>query len=204
MKRGSEEPKIIIYTGPSMNPTLQNLDKLFYAPYKNSKIKRGDIVVFLDREKNIKVIHRVKIADSKGIVTMGDNNPKADSHIHRSDEILGRVIYGIRGNRKIRIYNALPGTMQAEYIRLMKKINNVLCNILKPPYYLFSGKFRLPMRKKVMVLQRSNGKELYLAIGKVVIARQRPGEKWQIRPPFKLFLDESSLQNYDEKSINYL
>ncbi len=193
MKEESEELKAIIYTGPSMNPTLQNLDKLFYAPYKNSKIKRGDVVVFFDREKRLKVIHRVKCADSRCIATKGDNNSKADTLILHPDQIIGRIIYGERHNKKIRIYNGFPGTIQATRVRWIREIKKVLCIILKPAYYLLSGKLNLPIKKRVLTFQRPEGKELQLVIGKVMVARQLPGEEWWIRPPFRLFLDESSL-----------
>jgi hypothetical protein len=191
--RKSEELKAIIYTGPSMNPTLKNLDKLFYAPYKNSILKPGDIVVFFDRDQNLKIIHRVISVNGMGIVTRGDNNSQADASIHHPDQIIGRIIYGERHNRKMRIYNGIPGTAQAACARWIRKIKKSLCIILKPPYYLLAGKLKLPLSEKVLTFQRPEGKELQLVMGKVVVARQLPGEGWQIRPPFRLFLDESSL-----------
>jgi hypothetical protein len=199
LKRGSEELKTIIYTGPSMNPTLKNLDKLFYAPCENSKIKRGDIVVFLNQDQNLKIIHRVIRANHMGIVTQGDNNSKADASVLRPDQIIGRIIYGERHNRKIRIYNGLPGTMQAARIRGIREIKECLFTFLKLPYHLLAGKFRLPLKTKVLVFQRPEGKEIQLVISKVVVARQLPGKDWKIRPPFRLFLDESSLSLASER-----
>jgi signal peptidase I len=201
LKKNSGELKAIIYTGPSMNPTLKNLDKLFYAPYKDSIIKRGDIVVFFDPEKRIKVIHRVKYADSRGIITIGDNNSKPDTSILHPDQIIGQIIYGERYDSKIRIYNGFPGIVQAMHVRLIKKIRKYLHIILKPPYYLLSGKLKLPLRKRVLTFQRPEGKELQLVIGNMVVARRIPGDDWQIRPPFRLFIDEDSLPREGDSSI---
>jgi len=189
----SEDLKAIIYTGPSMNPTLQNLDKLFHTPYKDSKINIGDIVVFLDTKRKIKVIHRVKSADSRGIETMGDNNSHPDPMLLRPDQIIGRIIYGERNNKNIRIFNGSLGNIQAILIRWKRSLNKYLYNILKSPYYLLSGKLNLPVRKKMLIFQRAKGKELQIVIGRVVIARQLPGEEWQVRPPFRMFLDKSIL-----------
>jgi hypothetical protein len=194
LKRESEGLKAIIYTGPSMNPTLKNLDKLFYDTYKDSKIKRGDIVVFLNQDQNLKIIHRVIRANHMGIVTQGDNNSQADASILHPNQIIGRIIYGERHNRKIRIYNGFPGTMQAARIRGIREIKESLFTFLEPPYHLLAGRFRLPLRTRVLVFQRPEGKEVQLLISRIVVARQLPGKGWKIRPPFRLFLDERSLK----------
>jgi signal peptidase I len=193
VKKESENLKAIVYTGPSMNPTFQNLDRLFYAPYKNSKIKRGDIIVFLDREKRGKVIHRIKCVNTRGIVTMGDNNSQPDPSILTSDQVIGRIICGKRRNETIRIHNGFLGTIQATNVRWIREMKNALYIILKPPYYYLSGKLKLPIRKRVLEFQGPEGKELQLVVGRVMIARLLPGERWQIRVPFRLFLDESDL-----------
>jgi signal peptidase I len=202
LKNRSEELKAIIYTGPSMNPTLQNLDRLLYDSSKNSKVKRGDIVVFFDQEKRVKVIHRVKQADNRGIVTMGDNNSIADASILHPNQIIGRVIYGERKNRKMKIYNGFSGTIQVHYVRWIRDAKKAMYTILKPPYYLSSGKFKLPIKKRILTFEHPNGKEIQIALGKIVVARQLPGEGWRIRPPFRLFLDEKSLSEDAEMPID--
>jgi signal peptidase I len=193
LSHDSKDAKIIIYTGPSMNPTLQNLDKLFYAPCNGESIKRGDIVVFFDPERSVKVIHRVKRSDSQGIVTMGDNNSQADAPILHPNQIMGRLIYGERNNKRISIYNGYMGAVQAAKVRWIRETKKSLCIILKQPYYSLSGKLKLPAKKKVLTFQRPEGKEIQIVISSVIVARKLPGEGWQIRPPFRLFLDESSL-----------
>ena len=176
-----------------MNPTLQNLDKLFYAPCNGEPIKRGDIVVFFEPERSVKVIHRVKRSDRQGIVTMGDNNSQADASILHPDQIMGRIIYGERDNKRIRIYNGYLGAVQAAKVGWIRETKKNLCIILKQPYYFLSGKLKLPAKKKVLTFQRPEGKEIQIVISGLVVARKLPGEGWQIRPPFRLFLDESSL-----------
>jgi hypothetical protein len=185
--------KTIVYTGPSMNPTLQNLDKLFYAPYGDSGVNLGDVIVFRDPERKIKVIHRVVSRTPQGIVTMGDNNSKVDPHILGPDQILGRVICGRRGDDRINVFGGPLGTIQAARVRSFNKLHQTLCLILKPPYRLLSGCIRLPVKKRVIAFQRPEGKELQLLVGGVMVGRLRPGGQWHIRPPLRLFLDESSL-----------
>jgi signal peptidase I len=193
LSQNSKDVNVIIYTGPSMNPTLQNLDKLFYAPYEGKSIKRGDIVVFFDPKRSRKVIHRVKRSDRQGILTKGDNNSQADASILHSDQIMGRIIYGERGNKKIRIYSGCLGVVQAAKVGWIREAKKNLYIILKLPYYFISEKLKLPAKKKVLIFQRPEGKEIQIMIGSMVVARKLAGEGWQIRPPFRLFLDESSL-----------
>jgi signal peptidase I len=201
LSQNSKDARFIIYTGPSMNPTLQNLDKLFYAPCNGESIKRGDIVVFFDPKRSVKVIHRVKRSDSQGIVTMGDNNSQADASILHPDQIMGRIIYAERNNKRMRIYNGYLGAVQAAKVRRIRETKENLCIIMKQPYYFLSGKLKLPVKKKVLTFQRPEGKELQIVIGSVVAARKLPGEGWQIHPPFRLFLDESSLPTEADPSI---
>jgi signal peptidase I len=51
--------KSIIYTGPSMNPTLRAGDGLQIEPYEGKKIRAGDVIVFVSPENGHKVTHRV-------------------------------------------------------------------------------------------------------------------------------------------------
>jgi hypothetical protein len=189
-----------MYTGPSMNPTLQNLDKLFYAPYRDAKVKRGDVVVFFDHEKNIKIIHRVKNISRQGIVTMGDNNSRVDSAILKPSQILGQVRYGQRRNKWISIHGGFFGEIQAAKVGLFLMVYNALRETIKPPYHLLSGRIKLPIRTKILSFQRPEGEELHLLMGRVVVGRLLPGRKWQIRPPFQLFLNLSALPANSDQS----
>ena len=79
------------YSGPSMNPTLKAGDSLRVAPYENTRINVGDVVVFHTPERERHVTHRVISVDSRGVRTRGDNNNKTDSWLLRPDEIIGRI-----------------------------------------------------------------------------------------------------------------
>ena len=193
MKGSFENPGTIVYTGPSMNPTLQNLDKLSYARYGDSEVKRGDVVVFDDPDRKVKVIHRVIARTSQGLMTMGDNNSQVDSRILSQSQILGRVICGKRKDKKIDVFGGLLGTIQAAKVRSFRRLRQALCLILKRPYHSLSGRMRLPVKTRMLTFQRPEGKEMQIIMGGVMVGRLRPGEQWQIRPPFRLLLDESSL-----------
>jgi signal peptidase len=198
VKGSPENLRSIVYIGPSMNPTLQNLDKLFYAPYSDSEAKRGDVVVFDDPDKGIRVIHRVIAKEPQGFLTRGDNNSKVDSHILSQSQILGRVIFGKRKDKQFSVHGGFLGNIQATKVRSFRTLHRSICLILERPYRSLSGRMRLPVEAKVLAFQRPEGKELQLIIGGMMVGRLRPGEKWQIRPPFRLFLDESSLPKSSE------
>lgn len=83
--------------GTSMQPIINEGDKLFLEKVKFSEIKVGDIVVFYQRKKLIG--HRVIKKNSDVIITKGDNIPFFDKPLKKK-EILGKLLkiegkYGI-------------------------------------------------------------------------------------------------------------
>ncbi|HHT9124382.1 MAG TPA: signal peptidase I [Candidatus Brocadiia bacterium] len=193
--------KFITYTGPSMNPTLKAPDMLEVIPYDGNKIRCGDVVVFVPPGGNHKVIHRIISIDSQGIRTRGDHNANVDEWVLCPDDIVGRVIRTQRGDRWLRIYGGLMGRVYAFFLRTIRKINYYLisCPLHFPYRWLAkSGIFRgwLAERLKIHVLtfNRSYGKDMQLLMGRRVIGRYlRDKNKWMIRRPFRLVVDEASL-----------
>lgn len=47
------------YTGPSMNPTFKAGDGLVVVPYKDKKIRPGDVITFKSKDRSHNVVHRV-------------------------------------------------------------------------------------------------------------------------------------------------
>ena len=188
------------YNGPSMNPTLKAGDQLRVVPYENKMICVGDVVIFHVPEGERQVTHRVISVDSRGVRTRGDNNNNTDSRVLRPDEIAGRVISACRGTKSISIHGGRRGLIYASALWSIKRINLAISRILHPPYRRLSesGIFRRALphraRPRVLCFTRPNGVEMHLLMGKWIIGRRRPGwEEWQVRPPFRLFVDEASL-----------
>ena len=183
-----------------MNPTLKDSDILYIIPYNSRSIRIGDIIVFLPPEKKRNVAHRVISVDEQGIRTKGDNNCNVDSCVLNPDDILGRVVYAQRRNRRLRIYGGLKGRLSIVVVRTIRIIKSGISSLLRPVYHRLSqsGIFRnvLSHRVKTQVLcfRRPNGMEMQLLVGQWVIGRRLPGKKqWQIRRPFRLVVDEASL-----------
>jgi len=194
------EPQTVIYKGPSMIPTLKPGDRLWVTPHNGQKVRRGDVVVFTPSGADYKVIHRVVSVGPQGIKTQGDNNNRVDSWLLSHDEILGRVFSAERGNRRRRVFGGAIGQLFGVAIRAIHAIDASVSSRFRPAYDRLAraGVFRrwLPgwMKTKAISLSHPAGTELQLLMGRRVIGRWLPGKSgWNIRRPFRLFVDEESL-----------
>jgi signal peptidase I len=192
--------ELTLYTGPSMNPTLWSLDRLKVISYGHRRIRCGDVVVFCPPGSDHKVAHRVVSIDHREIKTRGDNSINVDEWVLNFDNIIGYVTYAQRGKKRVCIYGGLIGRMLAFVLRLFLVFKIRLYFRSRPAYLRLarSGFFRrcFPDRLKTRVVsfKRPSGIELQLLMGKRVIGSRPPGEScWKIRPPFRLFIDETSL-----------
>jgi signal peptidase len=192
--------KSMNYIGSSMNPALKPGDRLDTVPYDGQKIRRGDVVVFISPLDGSKVVHRVVSVDSKGIKTRGDNCNRIDPWVLRPDQIIGRVISVHRRNRRRRIFGGYLGRVFAEAARALITIDFGASLLLRPFYDRLarSGIFRywkpVWLEPRVISFSHSGGNELQLLMGRWVIGRRLPGmTQWNIRRPFRLFVDENSL-----------
>ncbi len=188
------------YNGPSMNPTLKAGDQLRVVPYDNKRIHVGDVVIFQAPEGKRLVTHRVVSVGSQGVRTRGDNNNNTDSWVLRPEEITGRVVSARRGSKSISICGGRSGLIYASTLWTIKRINLTTSRILHPAYHRLatSGIFRRALphgtEPRVFCFTRPDGVEMQLLMGRWIIGRRRPGrEQWQMRRPFRLFVDETSL-----------
>ena len=200
----NQEPRtmnpMLNYTGPSMKPTLKPGDGLRVHPYEGRKIRIGDVVVACPPEREQHVVHRVVSVDSHGIKTRGDNNNNTDAWVLCAENIIGQVVGANRKNKYKTIYGGLLGRVYASGLRAIKQIDWTISRILHPVYHRLasSGIFRnlLPRQLKTQILcfKRANGIEMQLLMGRWVIGRRLNGQdRWHIRRPFRLFVDEHSL-----------
>ena len=188
------------YIGSSMNPALKPGDRLDTIPYDKQKIRRGDVVVFISPADGSKVVHRVVSVDSKGIKTGGDSCKRIDPWVLSPDQILGRVISVHRRNRRRRIIGGYLGRVFARTARAFTALAVGASSLLSPVYHRLarSGILRCWMpvwlEPRVISFSHSAGTELQLLMGRWVIGRRLPGmARWNIRRPFRLFIDEDSL-----------
>ena len=194
------EPKSMNYIGSSMNPTLKPGVRLHLRAYQGQKIRRGDVIVFISPEDGSKVVHRVISVDSNGIKTRGDNCNHEDDWVLSREDIIGRVVSAQRGNRQRKILGGLLGRLYAVSVRVIRAIDSPVSCLLHPAYDevakagIFIRLLPLRMRPRVISFNRDAGTELQLVMGRRVIGRRLEGKAgWNIRRPFRLFVDEASL-----------
>jgi len=189
------------YNGPSMNPLFRAGDQLRVVPYGNSRVRVGDVVVFFAPEGNLRITHRVVAVDSQGVRTRGDNNDLTDPVILHEGEVIGKVVSIRRGFREVAVFGGRRGWLYAGAVWSRKYLYSVIVIILHPAYRTLasSGICRrlLPRRAmpRILCFNRPDGVEMQLVMGKrLIIGRRRPGwSHWQVRFPFRLFVDEGSL-----------
>ena len=180
-----------------MRPTLKPGDKLFVA--SGGDVRVGDVVVFRLDEK-LHIAHRVVSVDSRGIITRGDNAHSHDARILQPYDITGKVISAQRGTRNRVIRDGIDGILYARTLWAIKHFTNLFVCLFSPVYQALSisGIFRrmLPARARprIVFFNSKGGVERQLLLGRLVIGRRIAGsDKWQLRPPFRLFVDESML-----------
>jgi signal peptidase len=184
------------HTGTSMHPTLSELDLLEIKPYSHRPIRVGDVILFLLSKGDKPVVHRVVRISPEGIRTRGDGNNRVDTWILSPEDVIGQVVRAVRGKRRRPIYGGTFGRVWSLGVGGFK----MLVRSLSLPYYLLArwGNLRhwgpIQKRMRIIAVNHSQGKELKLMLGRWVIGWRRPeGLEWQIRRPFRLFVDERSL-----------
>ncbi len=183
-----------------MNPTLRPGDRLRVLPYDEKRICMGDVVVFQSPETKHVVVHRVVAVDPNGVKTRGDNNACTDPWLLRPEDIIGRIVSLNRKNRNVKMHGGIRGRISTLSLQLLTRIDLSVSKILRPVYHKLSesGIFRKCLRilpdARILSFTRHKGQELQLLIGSRVIGRRLPGnDGWQIRRPFRLFVDEADL-----------
>jgi signal peptidase len=184
------------HTGTSMNPTLYELDLLEIEPYGKYSVQIGDVILFVPPQGECPAVHRVVQVSLGGIRTRGDNNSRMDSWIIDPEDVLGKVVRAARGRRRRSIYGGRLGWLWSIGIRAFK----VLMESASLFYHLLAqwGLLRrcvpLQKRMRIIAVNHARGKELKLILGRWVVGWRKPeGLQWQIRRPFRLFVDERSL-----------
>ncbi len=194
------EEILIKYVGPSMNPTFKTHDMLIYRPVPISDLRKGDIIVFVQPQKKIQVIHRVSAVNGENIHTRGDNNRQPDPYTLTQTEILGRVVSATRGKKRIRVYNGMTGRVQVSRHRMVKFLRGSFISVIQPPYS-FLSEHRIISRwtgrwltLRVVECKRPAGKERYATLYGRVVAYSPPGtDRWTILPPYRIVIDDSLL-----------
>jgi signal peptidase len=192
-----------------MNPTLREPDLLWVEPYGNRPARAGDVVCYRLSEENVNAVHRVVSVRGRGtgdggpkvgIRTRGDNNPEPDARVLTADDLLGRVVYARRGSRLRPIPGGLTGRMVAWNVRLRKVVWRVVDGVVSGAYQGFVRggpfDFLLPgdLKPRPVCFNGRGAATLKLLMGRRTVGHYNyRSNRWSIRRPFRLFVDEQTL-----------
>jgi signal peptidase I len=203
----------IVYTGPSMNPTLREPDILWVEPYGKRRVRAGDVVCFESPEHDTNIVHRAISVRPSSLVpspsslaprpsspiairTQGDNNLLPDTRVLAPADLLGRVVAAQRGPQLRSIPGSHTGLMIAWGLRLWKSIWKVVAGIVSRVYQgtVRCGPFDflLPggLKPRLVCFSGRDATVYKLLIrGRMVGLYDHSIKEWQIRRPLRLFID---------------
>ena len=184
-----------------MNPAFNSLDILHIVPYGDKEIMVGDVIVFNSPDRKKIVVHRIVSIDNNEIKTKGDNNPRIDDCTISPENILGLVDYYQTAKGEKRLSDGNNG--KKLFFKIKKsthRISRTGISIFRKPYLWLShtgvlrGIFPLRSRLRILSFSKPGGTELQLLLGNRIIGKLIPGKNhWQIRRPYRLFIDTSAL-----------
>jgi signal peptidase I len=188
------------YRGTSMTPILQFADVLHLEPFGRKTLRCGDVVVYQRQQDAGPIVHRVVAVDQNSLRTKGDNNPAEDPYIVHFESLLGVVRFAQRGKRIVRVSGGLVGCLVAAMMRMRRSFLLTAFRVLRVPYHrlshwgLLKALFSRALRFKVVGFTRGEHRELQLFVSGIPAGVLKPHRTtWEIRPPFRLVVDESSL-----------
>lgn len=195
----------VVYTGPSMNPTLVSPDLLDVVPYGDATPAAGDVVCFLREATGQVVVHRiVRIAGAR-IVTQGDNNPEPDPDRLTGGNILGRVVGAQRREKRRAVTGGIAGRAVFRWRRIFARVRNAAGLILRtagPAGAITRSLARfLPagLKPRIVYFTTWNYGTLRLYFGRSLAGDYDPARgNWKIRLPYRVLISPDKLPGIDE------
>jgi len=190
-----------VYVGVSMNPILHEPEVIEVMPYCDRPLRVGDVVFFRVPGSDRFAIHRMTRVTPTGIFTRGDNSSREDSFRLNPGDIKGRVVAVWRDGRKRRkIAGGWPGRLTCHRGRWSQALGRRVFPVISPIYQTLAHRqwfsWILPdsVRPRVVVFHAEGADHLQLMSGRRIVG-QYDGRKhqWNIRRPFKLFVDARTL-----------
>jgi hypothetical protein len=175
-------------------------DLLYVVPYGETKIRIGDVVVFIAPDGEKKIVHRVVSVTSQGIRTRGDHSRKEDRYVLQAGHIIGRVLYA-KGDRKLRkVAGGIRGKWRAWRTGMARRVRFGIFSCIIPavrriiPLETFRRVIQGRIPTRMISIQRPGGTELQLLLGRAVMGRiLLGGNTWDFWWPFRLFVSDKSL-----------
>ena len=189
-----------VYIRMTMNPTLREPDLLEVEPYGSKPVLPGDVVCFKSPLTEVRVVSRVVGLTPAGIHTRGDGKESPDPWTLDRAELLGRVVVAQRGARRQRIAGGRRGRAVAMRVRFTRAVWSAVRGILRRMYSALAHQGQLSrllprsLRPRLVRFEAPPYLFMRLLIGRATIGwLDVLREKWFIRHPFRLFVDEQTL-----------
>jgi signal peptidase I len=188
------------YVGSSMHPTLLESDLMEVLPYEAVPVRVGDVVSFVSPSNREGVVHRVVEVTKTGVRTRGDNLMFDDIDLLDPSDIRGRVVAIIGKTKRKKIQGGWRGSLVGFRCRLRRTALQAARRCLRQPYHALAGNGFLQVvlprrtRRRVLSFRSPQGRVHKLVLGDRLVGQydgQR--DRWCIRPPFRLFVDERNL-----------
>ena len=190
----------VVYTGPSMNPTLQQPDLLTVVPYGGEPVRAGDVLYFRRAAGEQMVVHRAMRVTAAGILTQGDNNPGPDDWLLAPEQVLGRVV-AARDGRGVRpIAGGRQGLLAQQWMIWRKRVTRTAARWLHGAYHALSDTDILRRlcppryRPHTFAFRVRSKQKLRLMVGRREIGYWfELGERWHIQRPWRLLVGRMAL-----------
>jgi len=191
----------IAYLGMSMYPTFIDGDRVIFDRFIH--IQRGDVIIYPEPGELRYIIHRVIEIRGDLVQTAGDNNRCPDSYLITRQSIIGKVI----GKRRLDATSSVRGGIWGRiYFRYMVSVHRRIRESIKsgkPLYELLIrgailGRLFAPFLKIRQVVLIKDGKtEIRLFLNNHYVGmRKGVDQPWNIRAPFRLFIDTDQFPEY--------
>jgi signal peptidase I len=183
-----------------MNPTLREFDVLEIVPYGERMIQVGDVIFFKSPANEQFIVHRVSKITQEGIHTRGDNNPADDPYLLHRHDIEGQIIAAWRGGKQQRVLGGVVGYLLWQLNRVRCSCTHYIVAHLRPFYHSLAESgivcrlLPFHFQFRIVNFQTNGSSSLRLLLGKRVVGwYDHEREQWQIRRPFRIFVDEQFL-----------
>ncbi len=197
-----DQDHLLLYKGPSMNPTFFQDDLLYYSPETPGSYAKGDIIIFQSPTSGDKklVVHRIIHTHGDSYRTQGDNSSEPDPYEVTPDIVIGKVIQAKRCERIIRIKNGYPGYIQHLSARCRRFLLRACTAPLKEIYYAVSDTGFVQhvtpkqYRGRIVAIRTPDGFDLLVFSGNHLAGWKNAGSAdWCIRPPFRMIIARAYL-----------
>ena len=172
----------VFYTGNSMYGTFFPKDSVGYCQVNPDKLKKGDVVLFLQPNNGKLIVHRIARINSQGICTVGDNNNTSDPWLLQPCDITGLAVCRKNADGVFAIKNGKPGWRHFRICQIRRHLFNGLKKMFSP---LLSHRLDFIRIQNISVVRYKDQQHYYWH--GIRIAREFHGEIQYRKPWFRLF-----------------